>query len=80
MHKKFRDLIRDLIEVYVDDIVVNIKSHASLLDDIALVFDKLHSTHTKLNLDKCAFRSQWASCLVSKFHIRELSLTRRRSK
>jgi hypothetical protein len=33
MHKTFGDLIRDLIEVYVDDIVVKIKSHASLLDN-----------------------------------------------
>jgi hypothetical protein len=33
MHKTFSDLIRDLIEVYVDDIVVKIKSHASLLDN-----------------------------------------------
>jgi hypothetical protein len=41
MHKTFRDLIRDLIEVYVDDIVAKIKSRASLLDNIAQVFDKL---------------------------------------
>jgi hypothetical protein len=41
MHKTFGDLIRDLVEVYVDDIVVKIKSHASLLDNLALVFDRL---------------------------------------
>jgi hypothetical protein len=35
MHKTFRDLIRDLIEVYVDDIVVKIKSRASLLDNLS---------------------------------------------
>jgi hypothetical protein len=34
MHKKFGDLIRDLVEVYVDDIVVKNKSHASLLDNL----------------------------------------------
>jgi hypothetical protein len=34
MHKTFGDLIRDLIEVYVDDIVVKIKSRASLLDNV----------------------------------------------
>jgi hypothetical protein len=56
MHKTFWDLIRDLIVVYVDDIVVKIKSHASLLDNIAFVFDRLHSTCTKLNPDKCMFR------------------------
>jgi hypothetical protein len=55
MHKAFEDLIRDLIEVYVDDIVVKIKSRASLLDNLILVFDRLHSMHTKLNPDKCLF-------------------------
>jgi hypothetical protein len=41
MHKTFSDLIRDLVEVYVDDIVVKVKSSASLLDNLALVFDRL---------------------------------------
>jgi hypothetical protein len=56
MHKTFGDLIRDLVEVYVDDIIVKIKSRASLLDNLALGFDRLHSMCTKLNLDKCVFR------------------------
>jgi hypothetical protein len=34
MHRAFGDLIRDLIEVYVDDIVVKIKLRASLLDNL----------------------------------------------
>jgi hypothetical protein len=51
MHNTFGDLIRDLIEVYVDGIVVKIKSRASLLDNLSLVFGKLRSTHTKLNPD-----------------------------
>jgi hypothetical protein len=55
MHKTFGDLIRDLIEVYVDDIIAKIKSRASLLDNPALVFDRLRSTRTKLNSDKCVF-------------------------
>jgi hypothetical protein len=55
MHKTFGDLTRDIIEVYVDDIVVKIKSHASLLDNLTLVFDRLRSTRTKLNPDKCVF-------------------------
>jgi hypothetical protein len=45
-----------LIEVYVDDIVVKIKSRASLLDNLAWVFDGLRSTRTKLNPDKYVFR------------------------
>jgi hypothetical protein len=55
VHKTFGDLIRDLIEVYVDDIVVKIKSRASLLDNLAQVFDRLQTTRTKLNLYKCVF-------------------------
>jgi hypothetical protein len=55
MHKTFSDLISDLVEVYVDDIVVMVKSSASLLDNLALVFDRLCLTHTKLNPNKCMF-------------------------
>jgi hypothetical protein len=55
MHKTFGDLIRDLIEVYVDDIIVKIKSRASLLDNLAQVFDWLRTTRIKLNLNKCVF-------------------------
>jgi hypothetical protein len=56
MHKTFGDPIRDLIVVYADDIVVKIKSRSSLLDNHTIVFDSLHSTRTKLNLDKYVFR------------------------
>jgi hypothetical protein len=56
MHKTFSDLIRDLVEVYVDDIIVNVKSTASQLDNLALVFDRLCLTRTKLKPEKCVFR------------------------
>jgi hypothetical protein len=56
MHKTFRDLIRDLVEVYVDDIIVKIKLHSSLPDNLAIVFDRLCSTCTMLNPDKCLFK------------------------
>jgi hypothetical protein len=55
MHKTFGHLIRDLVEVYVDDIVVKVKSHASLLDNLSLVYDRLRLTRIKLNPDKCVF-------------------------
>jgi hypothetical protein len=55
MHKTFGDLIRDLVEVYVYDIIVKVKSSASLLDNLALVFDRLRLTRTKLNPKKCVF-------------------------
>ena len=41
MSKTFGDLIRDRIEVYIDDIVVNIKRGSTLVEDLTLVFDKL---------------------------------------
>jgi hypothetical protein len=56
LHKTFGDLIRDLVEVYVDDIVVMIQSHASLPDNLAIVFNMLHSMFMILNPDKCVFR------------------------
>jgi hypothetical protein len=55
MHKTFGDLIRDLVEVYVDDIIVKIKSHSSLLDNLAIDFDRLCSMRTMLNPDKYVF-------------------------
>jgi hypothetical protein len=55
MQKTFGDLVRDLVQVYVDDIVVKVKSRASLLDNLALVFDRLRSTRTMLNPDKSVF-------------------------
>jgi hypothetical protein len=55
MHKTFGDPIRDLVEVYVDNIVVKVKSSVSLLDNLALVFDRLRLTRTKLNLEKYVF-------------------------
>jgi hypothetical protein len=55
MSKTFGDLIRDRIEVYVDDIVVKTNRGSTLVEDLTLVFDKLQATHTRLNLEKCVF-------------------------
>jgi hypothetical protein len=55
MSKTFGDLIRDKVEVYVDDIVVKTKRGSTLVEDLALVFDRLRATSTKLNPDKCVF-------------------------
>jgi hypothetical protein len=65
MHKTFGDLIRDLVEMYVDDIIVKVKSSASLLDNLALVFDMLRLTRTKLNPANACSVSLRASSLVS---------------
>jgi hypothetical protein len=55
MSMTFGDLIRDRVEVYVDDIVVKTKRGSTLVEDITPVFDKLRATRTKLNPDKCVF-------------------------
>jgi hypothetical protein len=55
MSKTFGDLIRDRVEVYVDDIMVKTKRGSTLVEDVTLVFDKLRVTCTKLNPDKCVF-------------------------
>jgi hypothetical protein len=55
MSETFGDLIRDRVEVYVDDIVVKTKRGSTLVEDLTLVFDKLRATRTKLNPDKCVF-------------------------
>jgi hypothetical protein len=55
MSKTFGDLIRDRVEVYVDDIVVKTKRGSTLVEDLNPVFDKLRATRTKLNPHKCVF-------------------------
>jgi hypothetical protein len=55
MSKTFGDLIRDRVEIYVNDIMVKTKRGSTLVEDLTLVFDKLRATRTKLNPDKCVF-------------------------
>jgi hypothetical protein len=49
------DLIRVIIEVYVDNIIVKTREANSLLENLAQVFDKLRATCMKLNPEKCVF-------------------------
>jgi hypothetical protein len=55
MSKTFGDLIRDNIEIYINDIVVKTKRGSTLVEDLTLVFDKLQAMCTKLNSNKCVF-------------------------
>jgi hypothetical protein len=55
MSKTFGNLIRDRVEVYVDDIVVRTKRGSTLVEDLTQAFDKLQATCTKLNPNKCIF-------------------------
>jgi hypothetical protein len=47
--------VRDIVEVYVDDIVVKTRESNSLLENLAQIFDKLRATSTMLNPKKCVF-------------------------
>jgi hypothetical protein len=48
-------LVKDIVEVYVDHIIVKTRESNSLLENLAQVFDKLRATSTKLNPEKCVF-------------------------
>ena len=65
MNKTFGDQIRNIVEVYVDDIMAKIKEGSTLVEDLTLVFDRLHSTRI--------------SCSVSWFHTGALRQTQLRS-
>jgi methionine salvage enolase-phosphatase E1 len=75
MSKTFGDLIRDKVEVYVDDIVVKTKRGSTLVEDLTLVFDRLRATRTSASLV-----SLQGSCWGSWFHTGALKQTQRRSR
>jgi hypothetical protein len=79
MSKTFGDLNRDMIEIYVDDIVVKTKRGSTLVEDLTLVFDKLRATCTKLNPDKCVFGVSAGKMLGFLVSHRALKQTRRKS-
>jgi hypothetical protein len=43
------------VEGYIDDIVVKLKKHIDLLDDLKETFDNLHKYKMMLNSKKCVF-------------------------
>ena len=43
------------VEAYVDDVVIKTKHVESLVDDLHLTFDNLHTYEIKLNPEKCVF-------------------------
>ena len=55
MNKTFGDLIINIVEVYVDDIVVKTRVGSTLVEDLTLIFDRLRTTRTNLNPEKCIF-------------------------
>jgi hypothetical protein len=78
MSKTFGDLIRDKVEIYVDDIMVKTRKGSTLVEDLTLVFDRLRATRTKLNPDKCVFGVSAGKLLGFLVSHRGLKKTRRR--
>jgi hypothetical protein len=55
MQHVFGDHIGQIIEAYVDDIVVKTRKAVDLVNDLRAMFDCLRANGVKLNLEKCIF-------------------------
>ena len=55
MTKIFDDLIHQVVECYVDDLVVKTHSRDQHLKDLRVVFDRIRKYKLKMNPMKCAF-------------------------
>jgi hypothetical protein len=51
----FSDLLHEVVECYVDDLVVKTKDKSNHLNDLQIVFDRLRRHNLKMNPLKCAF-------------------------
>jgi hypothetical protein len=57
MNLIFRELLGNIVEVYIDDIVVKSVEFSSHIADLRKAFDKMHRYGLKMNPRKCAFWS-----------------------
>lgn len=55
MTRMFREKIRRIVEVYIDDMVVKCKEEQGHIGDLIDVFEVLRRHKLHLNADKCAF-------------------------
>ena len=53
--RMFRDTIRRIVEVYIDNMVVKSKRKACHIEDLQGVFGVLRQHKLRVNMDKCAF-------------------------
>lgn len=53
----FKEMLRDAIEFYADDVVVKSWKRIGHLEHLRVVFDKLCQHQLEMNLLKCAFRA-----------------------
>jgi hypothetical protein len=55
MQRIFVELIGQLVEAYVDDVVVKSKQTGYLVPDLTTVFEKMRKFQVQLNPEKCVF-------------------------
>ena len=55
MTRMFRDKIRRMVEVYIDDMMAMSKKEQGYIDDLREIFEVLQRHKLHLNADKCAF-------------------------
>ena len=64
----FYDLLGDIVEVYIDDVIVKSMSKESHATDLEKVFKILKTFNMKMNPDKCTFGvtgGKFLGCMVS---------------
>jgi hypothetical protein len=59
--------------VYIDDLLIHTATHEQHLQVLEQVFERLHSNHLKINLDKCVFGNQEVSYL-GLTHIKDFAI------
>jgi hypothetical protein len=55
MNLIFHELLVNIVDVYIDDIVVKLVDLSSHIADLCKAFDKIHRYGLKMNPRKCAF-------------------------
>src|ERR1043165_9500352 len=55
VNEMFKDMIGEMVEVYVDDMIIKSKDEASHSADVEKVFKVLQKYRLKLNPKKCTF-------------------------
>jgi hypothetical protein len=61
MNLIFHELLENIVDVYIDDIVVKLTAFDSHLADLCKTFDKMCRYGLKMNAQKCAFGCRLAS-------------------
>jgi hypothetical protein len=73
-------LIRRNVEAYIDDVVVKLKKHADLLDNLKETFDNLHNYQMKLYPKNVYLVFHQGSCSATWCRLGGSMLTQRKTK